>query len=203
MTEKEKMLAGKLYDPFTPELVSLRKRAHKLCREYNLLGEDDPERAKILAELVPDGEGLYLQGPINLDYGCLLHFGKNCYANFNFTAIETRDIYIGDNVYFGPNVTLASATHPLMYEERNQYLREDGVMTDREYGRPIRIGSNCWIASGVIICGGAEIGDGCVIGAGSVVTHSIPAGTLAAGNPCNVIRKITEADSVYLKKELF
>lgn len=203
MNETEKMLAGKLYDPFVPELIARRKRAHHLCFLYNQTEEGDPKRHEIMAELFPDAEGLYLQGPIFLDYGTLIRFGKNCYANFNFTAIETCEIEIGDNVYMGPNVTLASATHPLCYEERNTYQRDDGEWTDREYGRPIRIGSNCWLASGVTVCGGAEIGDGCVIGAGSVVTHSIPANSFAAGNPCRVIREITEADSVYLKKELF
>lgn len=202
MTEKEKMLLGKLYDPFTPELIKLRKNGHRLSMRYNSLDEDDPERSEILREMFPDAVDLYLQGPIYFDYGVLTHFGKGCYANFNFTVIETCPIYIGDHVFFGPNVTIASATHPLLFEERNPYVREDGETTDREYGRPITIGNNCWIASHVTICGGVTIGDGCVIGAGSVVTRSIPANSFAAGNPCRVIREIGAADSVYLKKEL-
>lgn len=196
------MLLGKLYDPFTPELIQLRKNCHRLSMRYNTLEEDDPERTAILKVLFPEAENLYLQGPINFDYGVLTHFGKNCYANFNFTVIETAPVTIGDYVFFGPNVTIASATHPLMYQERDPYVRDDGEVTDREYGRPITIGNHCWIASHVTICGGVTIGDGCVIGAGSVVTRSIPANSFAAGNPCRVIREIGPQDSVYLKKEL-
>ena len=101
---------------------------------------------------------------------------------------------IGDDVFMRPNVSILTPLHPLRWQERNTYQREDGVRTDREYGSPIVIGNNCWIAGNVTICGGVTIGEGCVIGAGSVVTRDIPANSLAAGNPCRVIRAITEED---------
>ena len=202
MTEKEKMLSGKLYDPFTDELIDLRTEAHRLCRKYNSLPENSKKREKIIKELFPKCKGLYLQGPINFDYGCFVEFGENCYANFNFTVIDTCKIIVGDNVFFGPNVTLATAIHPFVYDERNSFVRDDGNRMDIEYGKPITIGGNCWIASNVTICGGVTIGEGCVIGAGSVVTRSIPKNSFAVGNPCKVVREITEKDSVYLKEEL-
>lgn len=203
MTEQEKMLNGMIYDPNDKELATMRKYAHKLCSHYNRLDEDDEKRAEILDMLVPQHNGVYLQGPIFFDYGEFISFGKNCYANFNFTVLDCAPVTIGDNVYFGPNVSIVPPMHPFLPQERNQYQREDGVMTDREYAKPVTVGSNCWIASNVVICGGVTVGEGSVIGAGSVVTKDIPNGVLAAGNPCKVLRKITEQDSVYLKKQLW
>lgn len=203
MTEQEKMLNGMIYDPNDKELATMRKYAHKLCSRYNRLDEDDEKRAEILDMLVPQHNGVYLQGPIFFDYGEFISFGKNCYANFNFTVLDCAPVTIGDDVYFGPNVSIVPPMHPFLPQERNQYQREDGVMTDREYAKPVTIGSNCWIASNVVICGGVTVGEGSVIGAGSVVTKDIPSGVLAAGNPCRVIRQITEQDSVYLKKQLW
>ena len=185
------MLAGELYDPNEEELLLLRRKAHKLCREYNLLDETDEEREKILAELLPNrGKNLTLQGPIQFDYGAFTTFGENCYANFNFTCIDCAPVTIGDNVFFGPNVSILTPIHPLRWQERNPFVRKDGVLTDREYAKPITIGSNCWIAGDVTICGGVKIGEGSVIGAGSVVTRDIPPNVLAVGNPCRVIREI-------------
>ena len=128
---------------------------------------------------------------------------KQCDANFNFTVLDCAPVTIGDDVFFGPNVCIATAVHPLIAVERNMYETEHGMLTDREYAKPIVIQSGCWIASNVVVCGGVTIGQGSVIGAGSVVTRDIPEGVFAAGNPCRVIRKITEQDSVYLKKELW
>lgn len=204
MTEKEKMLAGKLYDPADQELARLRKRAHVLSLEYNQCMETDEKREKILHSLLPEmGERVYLQGPVQFDYGCFTSIGENTYANFNFTCLDCCHVTIGANVFFGPNVSLLTPMHPLRFEERNSYIRKDGVMTDQEYARPITIGDNCWIAGNVTICGGATVGAGSVIGAGSVVTGDIPAGVLAAGVPCKVIRKITAQDSVQCHPELF
>ena len=203
MTEQEKMLNGMIYDPNDKELATMRRYAHKLCSRYNRLDEDDEKRAEILDMLVPQHNGVYLQGPIFFDYGEFISFGKNCYANFNFTVLDCAPVTIGDDVYFGPNVSIVPPMHPFLPQERNQYQREDGVMTDREYAKPVTVGSNCWIASNVVICGGVTVGEGSVIGAGSVVTKDIPNGVLAAGNPCRVIRQITEQDSVYLKKQLW
>lgn len=194
--EKEKMLAGQLYDPSDEELTVLRTRARKLARQYNLTDEDDAQRlGGLLAELVPNaGEGLYLQAPVHFDYGCFTWFGQFCSANFNFTVLDCCPIHIGDNVMFGPNCTLVAPMHPLCPEERNIRRREDGSLYNLEYAKPITIGSNCWLAANVTVCGGVTIGEGCVIGAGSVVTRDIPPRSLAAGVPCRVIREITEDD---------
>lgn len=202
MTETEKMLSGKIYDPNGGDLASMRAYAHKACAEYNKLDETDGKRTELLNALIPHNNGVYLQGPIFFDYGKFTSFGKRCYANFNFTVLDCAPVTVGDNVFFGPNVCVATPVHPLIAEERNMYEREDGILTDREYAKPIVIESDCWIASNVTICGGVTIGKGCVIGAGSVVTRDVPQGVFAAGNPCRAIRKITDKDSVNLKKEL-
>ncbi len=202
MTEKEKMLVGKIYDPSDKELISLRTKAHKLCLEYNQLLENDKRRREILKELGINSNA-YLQGPIQFDYGCFTSIGNNTYANFNFTCLDCCPVKIGDNVFFGPNVSILTPVHPLRFQDRNSYLKSDGTLTDKEYAKPITIGNNCWIAGNVTICGGVTIGDGCVIGAGSVVTRDIPANSLALGVPCRVIREITENDSLENHPELF
>ena len=204
MSEKEKMLAGKIYDPTDEELTILRTKAHRLSQHYNTLFEDDDLRNTIIDELIPSkGEGLYLQGPIYFDYGIFTRFGKNCYANFNFTVLDVCPVNIGNNVFFGPNCSLMTPMHPFRWQERNIKFKEDGTAYDDEYAKPINIGDNCWIAANVVITGGVTIGEGCVIGAGSVVTRDIPANSLASGNPCKVIREITEKDSIKYKSELF
>lgn len=205
MTETEKMLAGKLYDPTDSSLAARRRTAHKLSKDYNDTYEDEEERrGEILRQLLPHlGKGAYLQGPVQFDYGVYTTIGVNFYANFNFTVLDCCPVTIGDNVFFGPNCSLMTPLHPLLPRERNMRPREDGSLYDLEYAAPITIGDDCWIAAGVTVCGGVTIGRGSVIGAGSVVTRDIPAGVLAAGNPCRVIRPITEADSVEGKAELF
>lgn len=196
MTEKEKMLAGHLYDPSAEDLPALRGKAHDLCRKYNRLSESSAEeRNAILRALIPDcGEGVYLQGPIQFDYGCFTSIGEGSYANFNFTVLDCAPVRIGRHVFMGPNVSLYTPVHPLVWQERDFYTKADGTVTDREYAREIVIGDNCWLAGGVTVCGGVHIGEGSVIGAGSVVTRDIPAGVFAAGVPCRVIRPITDAD---------
>ena len=204
MTEKEKMLAGKIYDPSEPELVGLRQKAHRLCLEYNQLPETDKKRDELMRELgVADGENAYFQGPVQFDYGCFTTVGEGCYANFNFTCVDCCPVTIGDNVFVGPNVSLLTPVHPFRWQDRNPYKKPDGTVTDKEYARPITIGDNCWIAGNVSVCGGVTIGEGSVIGAGSVVTRDIPPHSLAAGVPCRVIREITEADSLENHPELF
>ena len=203
MNEKEKMLAGKIYDPSDRELASLREKAHRLCWEYNEAPEDDPRRAEIVRELGIAGESFYLQGPVQFDYGCFTSMGLNTYANFNFTCLDCCPVTIGDNVFFGPNVSLLTPVHPLRWQDRNPYVKPDGTPTDREYAKPITIGSNCWLAGNVTVCGGVTIGEGSVIGAGSVVTRDIPPHSLAAGVPCRVIREITKADALEHRADLF
>ena len=198
MNEKEKMLAGKLYDPADEELSKLRRKAHRLCREYNNIDETDIEkRNAILKQLnVKMGKNVFLQGPIYFDYGCFISIGDNSYANFNLTILDVCPVNIGKNVFIGTGVSIVTPLHPLRFQERNIYMSDKGYLTDKEYGKPISIEDNCWIASNVTICGGVTIGEGSVIGAGSVVTRSIPKNSLAVGNPCRVIRKITEEDSI-------
>lgn len=198
MTEKEKMLAGYLYDPSDEELSCMRIKARKLARRYNQTDEDDPEKQQeLLRALLPNTvESPLLQAPIYFDYGCNTTFGKFSCANFNFTCLDVCPVTIGENVLIGPNVTLATPMHPLLPEERNVRQREDGSFYNLEYGSPIVIENNCWLASNVIVCGGVTIGEGSVIGAGSVVTRNIPPHSLAAGNPCKVIREITTADRI-------
>lgn len=203
MTEKEKMTAGKIYDPSDEELVKLRTKAHRLSKEYNELLETDEKRSEILKEMGIIGDSFYLQGPVQFDYGCLTSIGANSYANFNFTCVDCYPVTIGANVFMGPNESLLTPMHPLRWQDRNQYQKQNGTLTDKEYARPITIGDNCWIAGNVTICGGVTIGEGCVIGAGSVVTRDIPANSLAVGVPCRVIREITEEDALENHPELF
>lgn len=192
MTEKEKMLKGEMYDPTDKELADRRVLAHKLSFEYNNTPETETKkREEILTQLMPNhGKGTFLQSPIQVDYGIFTSVGRNFYANFNFVVLDTCPINIGDNVYFGPNCTLATPLHPLNHLDRRYKTKEDGSSYDLEYGKPITIGNDCWIASNVVICAGVTIGDNCVIGAGSVVTRDIPSNSLAAGNPCRVIREV-------------
>ena len=203
MTEREKMLAGMIYDPSDCELQNLRTSAHKLCNAYNKLDEDDDARKDVLSKLLPNGNGVYLQGPIYFDYGVFTTFGQRCFANFNLTVLDCCPVTIGNDVFIGTGVSIVTPVHPLLSSERNMYAKPNGVLTDKEYAKPITIGNNCWIASNVTISGGVTVGDGTVLGAGSVVTRDLPSGVFAAGNPCRVIRKLTEQDSINLKPQLW
>lgn len=204
MTEKEKMLTGKIYDASDKELAALQAKAHRLSKDYNDTYENEQKkRTEILNELLPKmGGGTYLQGPIQFDYGAFTTFGKNCYANFNLTVLDCCPVKIGNSVLFGPNCTIATPVHPMLAEERRVREKEDKSLYVLEYARPVTIGDDCWLASNVTVCGGVTIGKGSVIGAGSVVTKDIPENVFAAGNPCRVIRKITKKDSIELKEEL-
>lgn len=207
MTEREKALAGyKIYDPFCEGMPEERTRAHRLCKLYNDTFDTETEkRAQLLKELFPSqGENVYIQGPIFVDCGTNTTIGNNSYANFNLTILDEGRVTIGENVFIGPNVSLLTPIHPLCYQDRNPFFNpKTGNTTNLEYTAPITIGDNCWIAAGVTVCGGVTIGEGCVIGAGSVVTKSIPANSLAAGNPCRVIRPITDSDRLSRHPELF
>ena len=205
MTKKEKMLSGKLYDPMDETLLALRKKARQGCKAYNDCDPEDEERqAALLNALVPNlGEGSWINAPVQFDYGCFTTFGKRCFVNYNLTVLDCAPVTIGDDVFFGPNVSLIPPVHPLLYQERRMCRRPDGVWTDREYAKPITIKDGCWIAANVVIAGGVTIGPGTVIGAGSVVTRDLPGGVFAAGNPCRVIRTLSEADSIHHKPELW
>lgn len=203
MTEYEKMHNGMIYDCLTDELGKVQKNSHRLCEEYNRLGvDDDKAKEKILKQLFPSddfGNFRVMETPIFIDNNKEITIGKNFYSNIHFSFIGGNTAQIGDNVFIGPYCTLATGIHSLIAEERRISFDEDGTPHDFEYGKPIKIGDDVWLASNVTICGGVTIGNGSVIGAGSVVTKDIPERVLAAGNPCKVIRKITEKDSMYLK----
>lgn len=206
MTEKEKMFAGKIYDPFSEGMPEERTRAHALCKAYNETTEtDEKKREDILNELMPHrGKNTYLQGPIYFDFGTHISMGDNSYANFNFTVLDEGSVTIGKNVFIGPNVSLLTPIHPLRYQERNSFYNEaSGTVTNLERAGSITIGDNCWLGGNVTVCPNVTIGEGSVIGAGSVVTRDIPPNSFAVGSPCRALRTITESDSIYLHPEFF
>lgn len=182
-TEKEKMLAGELYNPLDKELSDERLKARLLIKKLNDTREDEvEERIRVLKELMPDtGEGLWLQPPFYCDYGTNITIGETVFFNFNCVILDVARVAIGSRTLFGPNVQVYTATHPTDYAQRASGL---------EYAKPITIGSNVWIGGSAVICPGVTIGDRSVIGAGSVVTKDIPADVFAAGNPCKVIRSL-------------
>lgn len=196
MTEEEKIFMGKLFDSRSQELRDIKHKAHILCQKFNALDEYDENRLPIIKEFIGKiGENYYFQGPIQINYGCHTYIGENFFANFNTTILDDGRIYIGDNVMFGPNVSLMASSHPLIPKERNAMKYKDGHVSMSEYAEEIHIGNNVWIACNVVICGGVHIGNNVVIGAGSVVTKDIPDNYIAYGNPCRPIRLITEKDS--------
>jgi len=152
------------------------------------------KREKLLKEMFAEiGEGCYIEPPLHSNWGGHhVHFGKNVYANFNLTLVDDTHIYVGDYTMIGPNVTLATAGHPIAPE-----LRKKGY----QFNMPIHIGKNCWLGAGVIVLQGVTIGDNTVIGAGSVVTKDIPSNVVAVGNPCRVMREVSERDREYYYKE--
>ena len=182
-TEKEKMLAGEMYDPLDQQLVEERLRARLLVKDLNDTREDQvKERNRILKELIPfAGADLWLQPPFYCDYGCNMKIGEKVFFNFNCVVLDVAPVTIGSRTLFGPNVQIYTATHPLDHKERASGL---------EYAKPISIGEDVWVGGSAVVCPGVSIGDRSVIGAGSVVTKDIPADVFAAGNPCKVIRDL-------------
>ena len=198
MTEREKLEAGILFSPADPELAAIKRRTHDLNRDFNALyeGETDKRNAILRQILGGMGEGTYFQGPITFHYGVHTHVGKRCFFNFNLTVQDDGPVTIGDDCNFGPNVTIVTPVHPMLPDERKLLRTADGTLRRLCWARPVTIGSDCWFGANVVICPGVTIGDGCVIGAGSVVVKDIPPMSFAAGNPCRVIRTLTEADSM-------
>lgn len=192
MTELEKMMNNILYDPMDKELIELRTKAHRLSKEYSDTFDDEfKKRSKILKKLLPNAEiDAVIEGPIYFDYGINTYIGKRFFANYNFTVLDCAKVIIGDDVFIAPNVSIYTAYHPLKYKERNIFVKEDGTMTDNEYAKEIVIGNNVWIGGNTVILPGVHIGDGCVIGAGSVVTKDTEPNSVYAGNPAKLLRRI-------------
>lgn len=204
MNEERKIKAGVLFCPADPELKAMKLKTHNLNLDYNRLYEDETEkRNAILDEILGSkGEGTFLQGPITFHYGKHTHIGKRCFINFNFTVQDDAEVTIGNDCNFGPNVTIVTPIHPMLPDERKRIKCADGQIRRLCYAKPVRIGNDCWFGANVVVCPGVTVGDNCVIGAGSVVTRDIPSNSFAAGNPCRVIREITEKDSMKYKPEI-
>lgn len=192
---KERMRRGELYLPGDQEIMKEQVVYQDMLCDYNQTKPSQGEkRAAMLKEMLGDcGEGVYIEAPFYANFGgrhC--HFGKMVYANYCLTCVDDADIYVGDYTMFGPNVTIATAGHPILPELREQIY---------QYNMPVHIGRNCWIGAGAIIMPGVTIGDNTVIGAGSIVTRDIPANVVAVGNPCRVMREIGEHDRQYYFKD--
>jgi maltose O-acetyltransferase len=188
-TEKEKMLCGAVYNATDPQLVEDRNRARNLLNQLNHSGPEEQDlRSKLLQELVgKTGKNLWIEPPFFCDYGFNIFLGENVFFNFNCVVLDVMPVHIGDNVLFGPNVQIYTATHPLDWQQR---------ATGLEFAKAITIASHVWIGGGTIICPGVSIGHRSVIGAGSVVTKDIPADVFAGGNPCRIIRNLADAPDI-------
>ena len=183
-TERDKILAGEMYEPMDAELVEARHRARHLCQALNATPDRDADaRRRVLVELFgAGGDTVWMQPPFYCDHGSNIELGERVFFNFNCVVLDVCPVKIGDFTLIGPAVQIYTAMHPL-----NAALRRE-----QEFARPIEIGSDVWIGGGAILCPGVTIGSRTVVGAGSVVTRSLPPNIFAAGNPCRVIREITE-----------
>ncbi|KAL9657707.1 hypothetical protein ABK040_005060 [Willaertia magna] len=183
-SEKEKMIAGEMYNAIDPELVKERLDVRRLIKKFN--DEEEPsKRSELLQQIVgKHGTKSYIEPPFRCDYGYNISLGESFYANFGCVVLDVCPIQIGKNVMFGPNVQVYAATHPVDPIERN--------FSGKEYGKPIIIEDYVWIGGGVIINPGVKIGEGSTIGSGSVVTKDIPPYVVAAGNPCKVIKQLKQ-----------
>ena len=194
MDIKEKMHNTELYLPGNEELMKEQLGYLNRLYDFNMTRPTELEKRKVmLKEMFAEiGEGCYIEPPFHANFGGKhVHFGKNIYANFNLTLVDDTHIYVGDYTMFGPNVTVATAGHPILPE-----LRKEGY----QYNASIIIGKNCWIGAGAVILPGITIGDNVVIGAGSIVTKDIPSNVVAVGNPCKVLREVNEHDKKYYFK---
>ncbi|WP_317896597.1 sugar O-acetyltransferase [Aurantibacillus circumpalustris] len=184
-SEKQKMLDGELYSPFSKELNDDRVKAKKLLHKLNVTEYlMSANSALILKELLPNApKDIYIEPPFHCDYGYNIHCGSRVYFNVNCVVLDVMKVTIGENVLFGPGVNIYTASHPLDAKTRRT----------RALAKPVTIGNDCWIGGGAIICPGVTIGNGSVIGAGAVVINSIPENSLAVGNPAKVIRKLNQS----------
>lgn len=196
MTEKEKLHSGKVYYPSSEEIMTEQLGYLDKLYDFNMTRPSElPLREKMLKEMFAEiGENCYIEPPFHANWGGHhVHFGDNVYANFGLTMVDDTHIYVGDCTMFGPNVVVATAGHPINPELRAQAY---------QFNMPVHIGKNCWIGAGALIMPGVTIGDNSVIGAGSVVTKDIPPNVVAVGNPCKVLREISDHDREYYYKDL-
>ncbi|MGX6973133.1 sugar O-acetyltransferase [Vagococcus lutrae] len=186
--DKQKMLASRAYQAGTSQLAAERLACRQVLHEFNQMSPTDIQDKGMekLATLFGASDNFFFEPPFRCDYGYNIHLGKNVYANFNLTILDCQKVEIGDDVMFGPNVSLFTASHPLDATQRH----EEGW----EYAEPIKIGNRVWIGGQTVINPNVTIGDDTVIGSGSVVTKDIPSGVIAVGNPCKVLRSITDED---------
>lgn len=195
MAEKDKLHTGEIYFPGDPEIHKVQTACMEKLYDFNQTRPSElDKRTAMLKDMFAEiGEGCYIEPPLHSNFGGRhVHFGKWIYANYNLTLVDDTHIYVGDETMFGPNVTLATAGHPI-----DPTLRSKGL----QFNMPIRIGRNCWLGAGVIVMPGVTIGDNTVIGAGSVVTKDIPSGVVAVGNPCRVLRPVGEHDRQFYFKD--
>lgn len=195
MTDREKIYSGKIYYPSGDEIMTEQLGYVNKLYDFNATRPTElDKREALLKEMFAEiGEGCYIEPPFHANWGGHhVHFGNNVYANFNLTMVDDTHIYVGDCTMFGPNVTVATAGHPIDPELRAKAY---------QYNMPVHIGKNCWLGAGVIVLPGVTIGDNTVIGAGSVVTKDIPANVVAVGNPCRVLREINDRDKEYYFKD--
>ena len=194
MKEKEKMIRGERYNPADPQLVLERWRANRICARYNRKALNEVNmRSRLMRKLLKTEGNFWVKPPFQCDYGYNITLGKNVLLNYGCVILDVCPVTIGEHTLIGPNTQIYTACHPLAPRER---------MRDIEFAKPVTIGKNVWIGGGTIVLPGVTIGDNAVIGAGSVVTKDIPEGTLALGNPCRVVRRITEAEAEPLKKKV-
>ena len=192
MTEREKMLAGELYDCGDEELLTQWHKAKNLMRDYNRLDSDNlAEKDRILTELLGGrGKKLWITAPFYVDYGNNIYFGNNCEVNMNCTFLDDNRIVIGDNALIAPNVQIYTAFHPTNAADRFGPCNPDGSFSFcKTQTAPVIIGNNVWIGGGAVLLPGVHIGNNVVIGAGSVVTKDLPDNVIACGNPCRIIRQ--------------
>ncbi|MBQ3100390.1 MAG: sugar O-acetyltransferase [Clostridia bacterium] len=195
MSMKDKMHTGELYLPGDKEIMAEQEVCLERLYDFNMTRPSEMEkRQRMLREMFAEiGENCYIEPPFRANWGGRhVHFGKNIYANFNLTLVDDSHIYVGDHTMFGPNVTVASAGHPILPE-----LREKAY----QYNASVHIGKNCWIGAGVVIVPGITVGNNVVIGAGSIVTKDLPDNVVAVGNPCRILREVNERDREYYFKD--
>ncbi len=192
----EKMYGGELYLPGDEQIMKEQENCLEKLYDFNQTRPSEYEkRMKMLKDMFAEiGENCYIEPPFHANWGGRqVHFGKNVYANFNLTLVDDTHIYVGDDTMFGPNVTIATAGHPLLPELRRPQVYQ--------YNAPVHIGANCWIGAGTVIVPGITIGENTVIGAGSIVVKDIPSNVIAVGNPCKVLREVNEHDKQYYFKD--